>query len=68
MKKRLVMVLLAIVMAIMACGGDPSGGSSSGSDLADPKWDMYFECTARQKAGGYGVVEAGRRCEALRPE
>ena len=64
MKRKLAMVLLVIVMAIMACGGDPSGSS----DLSDPKWDMYFECTARQQDGGYSIVEAGQRCGALRPE
>jgi len=69
-----VFIVIVIVLLVMLCllignaresGGDPS---SSGSDLADPKWDMYFECTARQRDGGYGVVEAGARCEALRPE
>ena len=64
--KKLKLVILALILATLACGGDPSGGS--GSDLADPKWDMYFECTARQRDGGYSVVEAGNRCEALRPE
>ena len=63
MKRKLAMVLLVIVMAIMACG-DPSGSS----DLSDPKWDMYFECTARQQDGGYSIVEAGQRCDALGPE
>ena len=66
MKKRIAMAIVVIVLAIMACGGDPSSGGSS--DLSDPKWDMYFECTARQREGGYSVVEAGNRCEKLRPE
>ncbi len=64
MKKRIVMAMAVIILAIMACGGDPSGGS----DLSAPEWDMYFECTARQKEGGYSIVEAGQRCEKLRPE
>ncbi len=64
MKKRIALFVLAIAMSIIACGGDPKGGS----DLSDPKFDMYFECTARQRDGGYGVVEAGARCQALWPK
>ena len=48
-------------------GGSRGGGGSSSPDLADAVWDMYFECTARQRAGGYGLLEAANRCEKLMP-
>ena len=69
-------VLFTILIVTFFCanvfGGGGGGGSGSGSrktvpDLSDPVWDMYFECTARQRAGGYGLLEAANRCEKLRP-
>lgn len=70
-------VMIAVAVALkpdsssLSIFGPIGGGGSTrdnGIPLEDPRWDMYFECTARQKAGGYGVVESGQRCEALRPE
>ena len=66
------LVLLFVVFMGAICsspfrGIGGGGGGSRGSDVADPVWDMYFECTARQRAGGYGLLEAANRCETLRP-
>lgn len=64
----LIVVVLCVIVFASCSNMFDGGGGGGGSDLSDPKWDMYFECTARQKAGGYSVVEAGARCQTLRPE
>ena len=64
----IVVVLCVIVFASCSNMFDGGGGGGGGTDLGDAKWDMYFECTARQKDAGYSIVEAGARCQTLRPE
>ncbi len=71
--------LLFLFLAVAICGGgggNDSAKSGSGSgggvyeyvpDLSDPAWDMYYECTQRQRDGGWNLVEAANRCEKLRP-
>ena len=74
----ILLVMLILFFAVAICtsgGGDDWGSKSSGGgvystrvpDLSDEVWDMYFECTARQRAGGWNLVEAANRCEKLRP-
>ena len=68
MRKRIAIIILAISLAAIACGdGGGGGGGGGGTDLSDPKYDMYYECTARQRDGGYGYVEAAARCAKLKP-
>jgi len=64
----LFLVLAVCIAAVKICGESGVDLSDSRYDNVDSKWDLYYECTARQKEGGYGVVEAGRRCETLRPD
>jgi hypothetical protein len=63
-----ILVICAICIGSFASMCSGGGGGGGGTDLGDAKWDMYFECTARQKDAGYSVVEAGARCQTLRPE
>ncbi len=64
----LILVVLCVIVFASCSSMFDGGGGGGGTDLGDAKWDMYFECTARQKDAGYSVVEAGARCQTLRPK